>query len=130
MSIRAARWLLFGVFVLTVPVPLIVGFDAFVPPIRYLILFAAASAIAIAEGAEGPVPSIMALLGGYALVTFLFAGLVAWVLGRLSKPLSPELRRGFVFGLCGALLLVSILFEIYRTPFAHSTTANLFGVLS
>jgi hypothetical protein len=50
--------------------------------------------------------------------------------GRLLAPTSPELRRNLVLGLCGAMLFVSVFFEIYRTPFAHSATANLFGVLS
>ena len=53
MSVRASRWWLFGIFVLTLPLPLLGPFAAYVPPVRLLILSFATASVAVVEGAAG-----------------------------------------------------------------------------
>jgi hypothetical protein len=130
LSVRSARRLLFVVIALTVPVPMLGPFDALAPPLRYLILFSASGAVAAAEGAAGPIPAILALFGGHALVALGLAWLAAWVAARLLTPLSPQTRRRAVLSVCGAMILAALVFELYRTPFGRAPTANLLGVLS
>ncbi len=130
MSLRSARWLLFLAIGLTAPLPMLGPFGAWVPPARYLLLTLATASVAVTEGAAGPVPGILALFGAHALVGFLLAGLLGWVVARFTRPLSPGARRLVVLGICGALLLGAVAFEVYRTPFGRAPTANLLGVLS
>ena len=130
MSVRAARWLLFGVFALTVPAPLLGPFDAFAPAVRYLLLASVTGAIAVVEGAAGPVPGILALFALHALVYLVLAWLGAWLVARLTRRFSPAARRAAVFAISGALLLAALVFDLYRTPFGPRPTSNLLGVLS
>lgn len=130
MSVRRAGWVLFGVFALVAPLPMLGPFDAFMPAARYLLLALAAAAVALAEGAAGPVPGILALFAGHALVGLLLAGGLGWIAARLTRPLSAGARRLVVLGVCGALLAGAVAFEVYRTPFGRTPTANLLGVLS
>ena len=130
MTVRTARWLLFGVFVLTVPVPLLGPFAAFAPTVRYVMLAAATGAVAATEGAAGPVPGILALFVVHAAVYLALAWLAAWVAARLSARLSPAARRISVVALCAALLLGSLALDVYLTPFGPTPTTNLLGVLS
>jgi hypothetical protein len=130
LSIRLARWLLFAVFALTVPAPLLGPYAAFAPAARYVILATATGVLAASEGAGGPVPLILALFVGHALVYLALAWLAAWLLSRLLGRLSAPIRSRVVFALCGGLLLISLAFDLYRTPFGTRPSANLFGVLS
>lgn len=130
MSVRAARWLLFLVLAATVPAPLLIGFDASVPGVRYAILFAATAVVAAREGAQGPVPGILALFGLHAAAYLLLAGLAAGLAGRVLSRLSPAARGAVVLAACGALLLAAIAFDLYRTPFGRAPRSNLWGILS
>ena len=130
MSVRAARWFLFLGVVLTVPVPMLGPFDALVPPVRYLILFAAGSAVAAVEGAAGPVPMILLLFAAHALATLLLAWLTAWMAARLLSALSPAARRNAVLATCTTMLFVALAADLYRTPFGRGHLSNLLGVLS
>jgi len=130
MSVRQARWLLFLALALTVPTPMLLVFDALVPPIRYVILAAASLAVALAEGAAGPVPGIILLMAGHAVLYLLLAWLVAWLAARLLRGLTPARRRTAVLGAVGALLFFSLAFALYHTPFGRAPTGNLLGVLT
>jgi hypothetical protein len=130
VSVRTARWLLFLAFALTLPLPMLGPFAALVPAVRYAILFSAAAAVAVAEGAAGPVPAVLTLLGLHALAGLLGCGLAAWLAGVLLARLSPRARRGLVLGAGFALLAAASAFELYRTPFGRAPRASLWGVLS
>jgi hypothetical protein len=130
VSARAAGWLLFGALALTVPLPMVGPFDAFVPAARYLLLFGAALAVALVEGASGPVPLLVALFGGHAVVSLAAAGLAAWLAARGLSGLDPSRRRALVLAVCAALLLAALATHPYRTTFGRAPTANLLGILS
>jgi hypothetical protein len=130
VSIRTSRWLLFLALASTVPVPMWGQFGAFVPAVRYAILFAAAAAVAWAEGAAGPVPWILLLFGLHALAAAGLAGLAAWIGGRALAPLAPRTRGWAVGSACAALLLLALSVELYRTPFGRAPVSNLLGILS
>jgi hypothetical protein len=130
VSVRSCRWLLFLVFALTVPVPMVwVPFDAFEPAVGYAILFAASAAVALAEGTAGPVPGILLLAGAHALAAAGLTGLAAWIAGRVLAPLAPRTRRFAALGACAALLVLALGVEIYRTPFGRAPVGNLLDVL-
>jgi len=128
MSPRATRWLLFGALVLALPLPTIGPFDGFVPTVRYAILLGAAGAVALAEGAAGPVPGILALLGANLALGLALVWALAWGLARLSRALPDGLRGGLALAAVAALLGVASLFEIYETGFGRAPRANLFGL--
>ena len=130
MSVRAARWLLFASLVLTLPFPAVGPFEAFVPPIRYAILVGAATLLAVAEGAAGPVVMITLLLVGNLLLSLAAAWIAAWVASRALGVLrSAKLRGGLALAaVCVALALGASL-PIYRTAFGRAPTADLLGVL-
>jgi hypothetical protein len=130
MSVRAVRWLLFGSLVLALPFPMLGPFAALVPPIRYAILLGAASAVALTEGAAGPVGLILGLLGLNLAVSLAAAWLAAWVLSRAVGALQPPaLRTGLAVGaVCVGLALAASL-PVYATVFGRAPSANLLGVL-
>jgi hypothetical protein len=130
VSVRAARGLLFVALALTLPLPMLGPFHAFVPAIRYAILAAATGAVALVEGAAGPVPAILALLAGHALAGLALAGLGAWLAARLLAPLSPRARGLAVLAACAGMLVFALAGEPYRTPFGRAPRAGLVGVLS
>jgi hypothetical protein len=130
MSARAIRWLLFGALALALPFPMLGPFEAFVPAVRYAILLSAASAVAVAEGAAGPVPMILGLLALNVAASLAAAWVAAWIASRLLGAVgSPTLRRRAVLAaICAGLALASIL-PVYHTPFGRAPTASLLGVL-
>jgi hypothetical protein len=130
VSVRAARRLLFVVFALTVPVPLLGPFEAFAPPVRYVVLAAATAAFVVTEGAAGPVPGILALFVIHAVAYLALAWLAAWAAARLLAGRSPRTRRIAVWTLCAALLLGALAVDAYRMPFGRSPRSNLLGLLS
>jgi hypothetical protein len=130
VTVRTARWLLFALFALTVPVPLLGPFGAFAPTVRYVMLAAATGAVAATEGAAGPVLGILALFAIHAAVYLVLAWVAAWIVARLGATLSPAARRIAVYALCAVLLLGSLVLDVYLTPFGPTPRANLLGVLS
>ena len=68
MSVRKARWVLFLVFVLTIPLPLLGPLSVFAPTARYVVLASVTAAVALAEGASGPVPMIFLLFALHAVI--------------------------------------------------------------
>lgn len=129
MSARAARWLLFLVLALTLPTPMLGPFHALVPAVRYVVLLSAAGAVAVVEGAAGPVPGILALFAVHAALYLALVWLLAWAVARLLAPLSPGARRTAVLAACALLLVLALALEPYHTPFGRAPRANLLGVL-
>jgi len=122
--------MLFAVLAFTLPVPMWGPFGAFVPAVRYAILLAAGGAVALAEGAAGPVPGILLLFGVHALAATGVAGLAAWIASRALAPLAPRTRGWTVWAACAALLLLALAIELYRTPFGRAPASGLLGILS
>ncbi len=116
-------------FVVALPFPTVGPFGGFVPALHHAVLLAAAGAVAIVEGAAGPVPMILALFAVHVLATALLCALAAWLGARLLAPLSPRVRATVAIALCAALLAASLAFELYETPFGRTPTASLLGVL-
>lgn len=130
MTPRAARrWLWLG-FALMLPFPVLGPFGGFLPAARHATLFAATAAIAIVEGAAGPVQGILLFFGVHLLATLLLTWLLAWLASRALAPLSDSMRRNVVWGAVAVMLLCALAFEPYETPFGRAPTANLLGVLS
>lgn len=130
MSVRASRWWLFGIFVLTLPLPLLGPYAAYVPPVRLLILSFATASVAVVEGAAGPVPAIFLLFAIHALVYLVCLWGVAWFLARVLASISGSLRTAIVVGVWIGMLFVAITFKIYVTPFGRTPNGNLWSVLS
>jgi hypothetical protein len=130
MSVRAAWGWLFFALALMLPFPVLGPFGGFVPPVRHLILLAATGAVAVTEGAAGPVPGILKLFAIHAVVTLALVGALAWGASRALAALSPRARRGVVWAAIAAMLVLALAFEPYETSFGRAPTANLIGVLS
>jgi len=130
MSDRAARRWVFAALVLMLPFPILGPFGGFVPAVRHLILLAATGAVALSEGAAGPVPGILTLFAIHAAVTLAVCWGLAWVASRGLVALAPGTRRGVVFGAIALMLVLALAFEPYETSFGRSPTASLLGVLS
>jgi hypothetical protein len=130
MSARAIRWLFFGFLALALPFPMLGPFEAFVPPVRYAILLGAGAAVALAEGAAGPVSLILVLLAINLVVSLAAAWVAAWAASRvLGAVPSPALRRGLAVGVVCVGLALATIVPIYETAFGRAPTANLPGLL-
>ena len=129
MSTRSTRFLLFAVLAFALPFPAVGPFGGFVPAVHHVALFAATAAVAVVEGAAGPVKMILVLFGVHVVATLTLCALAAWLAARLLAPLPPRARAVVVLGLCAALIAASLAFPLYDTPFGREPTANLLGVL-
>ncbi|MEE3326867.1 MAG: hypothetical protein VX252_06015 [Myxococcota bacterium] len=130
MSARTACWLLFIVFALTIPLPLLGPLSALAPAARYLVLASVTASVAVVEGASGPVPLIFLLFAIHAVVYLGLEWLFAWLIARGLSTLSPGSRSGLVIVACGTLLIGSIVLDLYRTPFGTLPRSNLLGLFS
>jgi len=130
MSVRTTRWLLFLVFAITVPLPLLGPLYAFAPAARYGILASVTAAVAITEGASGPVPLIFLLFALHAVIYLVLEWLFAWLMARGLSRLSSTSQRALVFAICGVLLVGSVALDLYRTPFGTLPRSNLLGLFS
>lgn len=126
---RGQRWLLFGIFLFTVPVVYYLGVVERAPAIRLVFLSALCAGVSITEGAVhfqglftwlGVVQSLLWLA-----LLWLAAGAVARLLARLPW---AGARRWLLVALCAGLLGISFL-PIYRTPMSsHSAWSSLRGI--
>ena len=128
MSARAARRLLFLAALLIAPVPML-GFGAFVPVARYVLLGAVCIGMRVAEGPGGVVWQLTALFLGHALVYAGLLWLAAWLAGRALGALPPPVRNAVVALLVVVGALWAVLSEPYVTPFGTTAHSDLFGVL-
>jgi hypothetical protein len=123
---RATRWLLFTVFVSTVPVLYYLGVVERAPTVRLLFLSALCVGVALTEGAVR-FQGVFAWLGlGQSLLLlWLAAGGVTRLLG-LVRGQAP--RRLLLLAVCAGLVAVSLL-PIYRTPMSsHAAWSSLRGI--
>ena len=114
---------------LLVPLPFFLVETGFVPAARILMLASVVVALFAAEGAQGTVGILAALLLAQASV---YVAFLWWVADRVSRVLARASPRR-VAAATAALVVVSLLvassFEIYRTPFrTRSLRANLMRV--
>jgi hypothetical protein len=129
MSVRVARWILWGTFVLLVPLPFFLVETGVVPAARILMLGAVVAALVATEGAQGVAGVLTAVL---LLQAGVYVALLWWVAHRVSRLLARAWPRR-VAAATTALVIVSLLvassFEIYHTPFrTRSLRANLLQV--
>ena len=130
MSARAIRFLLFGSLVLALPFPMLGPFEALVPPARYALLLGAASLVALAEGAAGPVPLILGLLALNLGSSLAAAWVLAWVGSRALGLLHPPgLRLGLAVATVVVLLAATATVPVYETAFGRAPKATLLGAL-
>jgi hypothetical protein len=131
VSVRRARLLLWLGLVLMAPMPLFTGVvTGLMPAARVVMLAGICLLVMLIESTKGAVGLLFLMLAAEALaqllVLFAIAHLLAWLLGRLTRP------RGLVAATV-ALLLVGVVlssaFRWYRTPFrAASTHSSLLEV--
>ena len=129
MSTRRVGWLLFAIFVLALPFPAIGPFGGNAPALHYLALLGATGAVALVEGAAGPIPSILLLFAMQTGAALLACAVAAVLLARVLALLPPRARGAVAVLLCTGLLAVSLATPLYETPFGRTPTANLLGVL-
>jgi hypothetical protein len=130
MSTRAVRRLWFVGFFFLLPWSMVIYEGAWVPAVRYLILGSAASAIALMEGAAGPVGGLVFLFLAHAVVTTAFCWLLAWGIARLLERLSDRARDRITYSCLLAGLLIGLLFDPYHTPFGRALRGGLLEILS
>lgn len=124
MSARTAAFLLFGLAVFTVPVPLFGLEGSFVPVARYAQLAAVLLALIAQEGAGGMVGLFAALLAGHVVVYTALLGFAAWLLRRfVLEMLSARWRAGTVGAFGIALLAFANLSPVYDSQF-HDALAH------
>ncbi len=130
MKPRSLRHLWFAGIWFLFPWPLLVLQDAFVPAARYVLLGTAAGAVALTEGAAGPVALLVALFVAWGIGTSLLSWLLAWLLTKLTSPLPKRAAAAFALTTLGLGLLWAVVFEPYRTPFGRALRGGLLQVLS
>jgi hypothetical protein len=130
MSERGLRRLWFLGLWLLMPWPLFIFADAFVPAVRYVLLGAAAAAIALFEGSSGPVGLIVTLFVGMGVATTGACWVLAFVAGRLLVRLPGRTSMALTGLVMGPSLLIALVFEPYRTPFGRALKGGLLQVLS
>ena len=129
-SKRVNRRLWFFGLWLLLPWPFVLFGEAFVPAVRFVILAGAASAVALTEGAAGPVGMIIGLFVGYAIGTTLLCWLFAWLISLALAPLPETTARRLTLACLVAGLVFALLFDPYTTPFGRASRGGLLEVLS
>lgn len=115
---------------LVLPWPMFVFNDAVVPAVRYALLATVALAMAVTQGAAGPVVLIVVLFVAMALGTTLGCWLLAWGIEKLLRNLPPTAQRTITFGALAVALVWAVAFAPYRTSFGRTLTGGLLDVLS
>jgi hypothetical protein len=129
VSTRRIGWLLFALFALALPVPALGPFGGNAPALHYLALLTATAAVALVEGAAGPIPSILSLFAIQSGIALLACVVAAVLIARILTLLPARARSLAVLVLCGGLLAVALATPLYETPFARTPKSNLLGVL-
>jgi hypothetical protein len=120
MSRSAARWLLWLVLLITLPVPFFMGAQGLVPPIRVLFLAGIAAGMLLTEGAQGTAGMFAGLGVAQALIVVLLTLGLAALLARLIHRWLPQRLRTPVVILIAVSLLGVSLMPIYDTPLSSS----------
>lgn len=130
MSRRVATWVLFGVFVLTVPLPMPLVGPGLVPVVRFAMLGALAAAVQVGVRAGGQAPALIAVFWVPAAVYGLALWLAAWALARGLARRGPRTLTAGTLLLAVLCLAAAAALPLYRTPFAaEGARASLAGVL-
>lgn len=119
MTRRTARWLLWSVALVTLPVPFYLGDPELAPLLRLAFLTGLMGAVLAAEG--GGTLTLLVGVGVFQLLLFagllwLAAALLAWGIQRLR---APAARSAVVVAIAIALFAVSLA-EIYQTPLSST----------
>lgn len=130
MSRRAQRWILGLAFFTLAPVPIFMISTGFAPPVRVLFLASVLGAVAVADGAQGP---MLMLLGVLLFELALFCALSYFAAGFVLRGFERLAAGRFVSPLI-ALTVFSLLcmsgFDVYHTPLSSSGPySNLAGLL-
>lgn len=112
------------------PWPMFVFSDAVVPAVRYGLLAAVAFAMAVTQGAAGPVALIVLLFTLTAVGTTAACWLLAWGVAKLLGRLPAGARWAITFLSLAVALWSVLVFEPYRTSFGRALTGGLLDVLS
>ena len=86
--------------------------------------------MASVEGAAGATAGIIGLLLGWAVITTVFCGAIAFLLARLAQALPDRTALLASYSAITCLLAWALLFEPYTTPFGRSLRGGLLAVLS
>jgi hypothetical protein len=98
--------------------------------VRYGLLAAVALAMAVTQGAAGPVALIVVLFALMAVGTTVACWLLAWAITKLLKDLPVAAQWAITFVSLALALLSVLVFEPYRTSFGRALTGGLLDVLS
>ncbi|MGH0030525.1 MAG: hypothetical protein ACQGVC_12090 [Myxococcota bacterium] len=129
MSPRAARRTLWLALLLVAPLPMLGGFGAVVPVVRYGLLAGVCVAMRVAEGPGGVVWALFALFAVHALVYAALLWGAAWLAARALARVSPAARSAVVAGIVACGLIWATATTPYVTPFGTSARAGLPEVL-
>ena len=129
MSPRATRRLLWLAALAMLPLPML-QFHELAPVTRYLLLAGVVAGLMWTEG-TGTIPWLFfGLLLGHALVYAGLLWLAAWGAARGLYAAAPQRAGALAVVLVAAGLVLTLSFDVYRTPFAAvSPRANLWTVL-
>ncbi len=123
------RFLFLGLW-LSLPWPMPIFQEAFVPAARYALLTGAALTVGLKEGVEGTGPLLIALFAGWALATTLVTWGIAWLGARILNVFEPRWRVACLLGLLLIGLSAGLFFEPYSTPFGRAERGGLLEILS
>ena len=121
MSLRLCRRLLWAVFVVTVPVPLVIPLWARVPAARILMLALVTFVSMIVETTRGAVVPLAILLLVQSAVAMAALWLLAYGLARLTTRMSPTVRAVLTAAIAVTLLAVTTTESLYRDPYRPET---------
>ena len=129
MSPKATRRCLWLLALFVVPLPMLGGFEAFVPVVRYALLAGVCLAMRVLEGPGGVVWSLFAVFAGHAAVYGALLWCAAWLAARASSALPAAVRTGVVLAVVAGALVWASATTPFHTPFGTEARANLPGVL-
>lgn len=129
MPARLSRWILWLVFVLVVPVPVVSPLYAQVPAARVLMLALISLVTMIAETTRGAVVALTVLFFLQALVAIGALWVGAYIVSRLLARLPARTRAIATIAIAVALMAVATADSFYRDPYRPGTLrANLIEV--
>ena len=130
MPRRVHRWILGLAFFALVPVPFIMISAGFAPPVRVLFLASLLGAIAVVDGAQGPMPIFLGVLFTELALFFALSYLSSGIVLRLFEKLAGGRFASLLVALTVVSLLCLSFFEVYQTPHSSSGPySNISGLL-
>ncbi len=111
------------------PLPLMI-FDGSIPLVRIYTLAAVSVAVALTEGAAGPVAMITGIFVAHAVVYSCLVTVLAKVGARAMRHLPAGVALAVIAAVLATGLGFALFTEPYLTPFGLTPRSNLLGVLS